>query len=71
MFFYCMKKETVKPSLSGIGNLSTKNRLRDRFSGSKFRQVTGQRFSGPKIRQESRTGFLDGDRILDRTLDRF
>ena len=42
---------------SGLGNLSTKNRLGDRFSGSKCRQVSGQRFSGPNFRQESRTGF--------------
>jgi thiol-disulfide isomerase/thioredoxin len=28
----------------GLGNLSTKNRLRDRFSGSKCRQVSGQGF---------------------------
>ena len=34
-----------------------KNRLRDRFSGSKSRQVTGQRFSGANFRQKSRTGF--------------
>ena len=34
-----------------------KNRLRDRFSGSKSRQVTGQRFIRPNFRQESRTGF--------------
>ena len=32
---------------TGLGNLSPKNRLRDRFSGSKSRQVTRQRFSGP------------------------
>ena len=41
----------------GLGNLSTKNRLRDRFFGEKSRQVTGQRFPGPNLRQESRTGF--------------
>ena len=41
----------------GLGNLFTKNRLKDRFSGSKCRQVTGQRISGPNFRQESRTGF--------------
>jgi hypothetical protein len=32
---------------SGLGNLSLKNWLTDRFSGLKSRQVTGQRFSGP------------------------
>jgi hypothetical protein len=42
---------------SGLGNLSKKNRLRDRFSSSKSRQVTGQRFLRPNFRQESRTGF--------------
>jgi hypothetical protein len=52
--------------LSCLGNLFTKNRLRDRFSGSKSRQVTGQRFAGPNFRQESRTGFQGGDRILNR-----
>ena len=41
----------------GLDNLSSKNRLRDRFSGSKFRQVPGQGFSGPSFREESRTGF--------------
>jgi hypothetical protein len=41
----------------GLGNLSSKNRHRDRFSGSKCKQVTGQRFSGPKFRQGKRTGF--------------
>jgi hypothetical protein len=51
---------------TGFGNLSIKNRLRDRFSCSKCRQVTGQRFSRPKFRQGNRTGFSDGDRILDR-----
>ena len=30
---------------SGLGNLSTKNRLRDRFSGSKSGQVHRQGFS--------------------------
>ena len=49
-----LKADQVK---TGLGNLSTKNRLRDRFSGSKSRQVTGQRFSGRNFRQESRTGF--------------
>jgi hypothetical protein len=44
-----------------------KNELRDRFSDSKSKQVTGQRFSGPIFKQESRTGFSDEDRILDRT----
>ena len=39
---------------SGLGNLSIKNRLRDRFSCSNCRQVTGP---GPNFRQESRTGF--------------
>ena len=34
---------------SGGSNLSKKNRLRDRFSGSKSRQATGQRFSGPNF----------------------
>jgi hypothetical protein len=29
-----------------LGNLSTKNRLRERFSGSKSRQATRQGFSG-------------------------
>jgi hypothetical protein len=29
---------------AGLGNLSTKNRVRDRFSGSQSRQATGQRF---------------------------
>ena len=29
-----------------LGNLSTKNRLRDRFPGTKSRQVTGQIFQG-------------------------
>ena len=43
---------------AGLGNLSTKNRLRDRLSGSKSRQATGQGFSGPYFRQESRTVFL-------------
>jgi hypothetical protein len=42
---------------SGLGNLSTKNRVRDRISGSNSRQVSGQGFSGPNFRQESRTGF--------------
>ena len=51
---------------SSLDNLSKKNKLRDRFSGSKSRQVTGQRFSRPNFRQESRTGFKDGDRILNR-----
>ena len=45
------------PALPGHGNLSTKNRLRGRFSGSKSRQATGKRFLGPNFRQESRTGF--------------
>ena len=45
---------------AGLGNLSTKNRLRDRFSSSKSRQVTGQRFSGPNFGQDSRKGFSDG-----------
>ena len=40
-----------------LGNLSTKNRVRDRFSGSESRQSTGQRFLGPNFRQENRTGF--------------
>ena len=35
-----------------------KNRFRDRFSGSKCRQVTGQRFYWPNFRQKSRTGFF-------------
>ena len=43
--------------MAGLSNLSLKNRLRDRSSGSKSRQATGQRFSGPIFRQESRTGF--------------
>ena len=34
-----------------------KKRLRDSFFSSKSRQVTGQVFSGPNSRQESRTGF--------------
>ena len=34
---------------AGLGNLSSKNRLRDRFSG--------QRFSETNFRQESRKGF--------------
>ena len=42
---------------SGLGNLSFKNRLRDRFFGSKSGQVTRQRLSWPNLRQESRTGF--------------
>ena len=42
---------------TGLGNLSAKNRLKDRFSGSKSRQITGQGFSGQNFRQESRTGF--------------
>jgi hypothetical protein len=46
-----------------------KNRLRDRFSGSKSGPVTGNGFSGQNFRQESRTGFKDGDKILDRFLD--
>jgi pyruvate/2-oxoglutarate dehydrogenase complex dihydrolipoamide dehydrogenase (E3) component len=29
---------------AGLGNLSTENRLRDRFSGSESRQTTGQGF---------------------------
>ena len=32
------ENEAVRP---GLGNLSIKNRLRDRFFGSKSRQVTG------------------------------
>ena len=48
---------TVISGKPGLGNLSIKNRLRDRFSGSKSRQVAGQRFSEPNFRQESRTGF--------------
>ena len=43
--------------LTGFGNLSIKNRLRDRFSGSKSRQVTSQRYSWRNLRQKSRTGF--------------
>jgi hypothetical protein len=46
-----------------------KNRLRDRFFGSKSGPVTGKGFSGQNFRQESRTGFKDGDKILDRFLD--
>jgi hypothetical protein len=42
---------------AGIGNLSTKNRVRDRSSGSESEQATGQRFLGPNFRQESKTGF--------------
>ena len=42
---------------SGLCNLSIKNRLRDRVSGSKSRQATGQRFSETNFRLESRTGF--------------
>ena len=38
--------------ITGIGNLSTKNRLRNGFS-SKLRQVTGQGFSRPNFRQEN------------------
>ena len=34
-------RSIIKP---GLGNLSTKNRGRDRFSGLKYRQATGQRF---------------------------
>ena len=41
----------------GLGNLSTKNRVRDRFSGSESRQATGQGLSGPNFRHESKTGF--------------
>ena len=55
------KDTTVSRWLSiffpGLGNLSIKNRLRDRFSGSKSRQVTGQGFSEPNFRQESRKDF--------------
>jgi hypothetical protein len=43
--------------LSGLVNLSSRNRLRDRFFGSKSTQDTGQRFSGTNFRQESITGF--------------
>ena len=49
--------EKYEKFLPSLGNLSIKNRLRDRFSCPKSRQVTGQRFSGPNLRQESRTGF--------------
>jgi hypothetical protein len=34
-----------------------KNRFRDRFYGSKSRQVTGKRILGPNLRKKSRTGF--------------
>ena len=55
----------VSPLETSLGNLSLKN-----ISCSKSRQVTGRRFSGPNFRQKSRTGFYNGDRILNRTLDR-
>ena len=42
---------------SVLGNLSVQNRLGDRFSASKSRQVTGQGFSGQNFRLESRSGF--------------
>ena len=42
-----------------LGNLSSKNRLRDRFFSSKSRQVTRQSFIGQNFRQESRTGFKE------------
>ena len=50
---------TIKVSYSSLGSATCleKNRIRNRFSGSKFRQVTGQGFSGPNFRQESRTVF--------------
>jgi hypothetical protein len=54
-------------AVTGLGNLSTKNRLWDRFSGSKFRQVTGQRFSEPNSDRKAEQVFQEGDRILDRT----
>jgi hypothetical protein len=38
----------------GLGNLSTKNRPRDRFFSTKSRQATRQDFTWPKLRQESR-----------------
>jgi hypothetical protein len=43
-----MKNETVKPSSSGIGNLSTKNRLRHRFSRSKWTEIFRDEFQTGK-----------------------
>ena len=45
--------QSLNKILPGLGNLTSKNMLIDRFFGSKYRQVTGQGFSGPSFRQES------------------
>ena len=50
-----VQSDTLAQGLSSftpsLGNLSSKNRLRDRFFGLKSRQVTGQGFSGSNFRQ--------------------
>jgi hypothetical protein len=51
LFWGSVKCRENKASFcAGLGNLSSKNGIRDRFSGSKSRQVTGQEFSGPNFR---------------------
>ena len=73
---YLYSKERVIHHLkSGLGNMSIKNRLKDRFSGSKCRQVTGQIFTGRisdrKAEQvfKTETGFWTGKKtvFLNRT----
>ena len=54
---------------SGLGSLSSNNRLRDRFSCSKSRQTTGQRFSGRISDRKAEQVLKAGDRNLNRALD--
>jgi ATP-dependent Lon protease len=59
-----MLREQLK---AGFGNLSTKNRLRDRFSSSNLDRLLDRNFQGRIPERTAEQNFKTGDRILDRT----
>ena len=63
-----LKQELLKARISsGLGNLSTKNRLRDRFSSSNLNRLLDRDFQGRVPDKKAEQVFRTGDRILDRS----
>jgi TolA-binding protein len=59
-------KDLVSFFIARLENLSTKNRLRDRFFSLITRQVSKQGFKGPILYRKTEQGFKAGDRTCDR-----
>ena len=55
---------------AGLGNLSTRNRLRDSFSGLKFTdRLLDRDFKGQITDRKAKQNYKTGDRTLNRTYD--